>query len=50
MAASVKPNNLSSPEEPKVDCTVNDKGTLIDCGLGNPIQRDAEVSPTEVPH
>lgn len=31
-------------------CTVNDKGTLLDCGLGNPIQRDAEVSPTEVPH
>ncbi|TWW54880.1 Integrin alpha-6 VLA-6, partial [Takifugu flavidus] len=33
---------VSTASEPKVDCTVNDKGTLIDCGLGNPIQRDAE--------
>ncbi|TWW53518.1 Integrin alpha-6 CD49 antigen-like family member F VLA-6, partial [Takifugu flavidus] len=35
---------VSTASEPKVDCTVNDKGTLIDCGLGNPIQRDAEVT------
>lgn len=30
-----------------MDCTANDKGTLIDCDLGNPIQRDGEVSRTE---
>lgn len=30
-----------------MDCTANDKGTLVDCELGNPIQRDAEVSRTE---
>uniref|UniRef100_A0A8C3G6C0 Integrin alpha-2 domain-containing protein n=1 Tax=Cyclopterus lumpus TaxID=8103 RepID=A0A8C3G6C0_CYCLU len=25
-------------------CTANDKGTLIDCELGNPLRRDAEVT------
>ncbi|XP_071314514.1 integrin alpha-6-like [Trachinotus anak] len=30
--------------ETQVSCTANDKGTLIDCELGNPLQRDAEVT------
>ncbi|KAM3866988.1 integrin alpha-6-like [Diretmus argenteus] len=30
--------------ETQVSCTANDKGTLIDCELGNPFQRDAEVT------
>ncbi|XP_070692438.1 integrin alpha-6-like [Pempheris klunzingeri] len=30
--------------ETQVSCTANDKGTLIDCELGNPLQRDTEVS------
>ncbi|KAK2848664.1 hypothetical protein Q5P01_008498 [Channa striata] len=29
--------------ETQVSCTANDNGTLIDCELGNPFQRDAEV-------
>ncbi|KAG8003856.1 Integrin alpha-6 [Nibea albiflora] len=28
----------------QVSCTANDKGTQIDCDLGNPLQRDAEVT------
>lgn len=27
-----------------MSCTANEKGTLIDCELGNPLQRDADVS------
>ncbi|XP_078145154.1 integrin alpha-6-like [Centroberyx gerrardi] len=30
--------------ETQVRCTANDKGTLIDCELGNPFQRNAEVT------
>ncbi|XP_056295655.1 integrin alpha-6-like isoform X1 [Pseudoliparis swirei] len=30
--------------ETQVSCTANDKGTLVDCELGNPLQRDAEVT------
>uniref|UniRef100_A0A3Q1EUN0 Integrin alpha-6-like n=1 Tax=Acanthochromis polyacanthus TaxID=80966 RepID=A0A3Q1EUN0_9TELE len=30
--------------ETRVSCTVNDKGTLINCELGNPFKRDAEVT------
>ncbi|CAG5989834.1 unnamed protein product [Menidia menidia] len=30
--------------ETQVRCTVNEKGTLIDCELGNPLLRDAEVT------
>ncbi|XP_040904522.1 integrin alpha-6-like [Toxotes jaculatrix] len=30
--------------ETQVSCTANDKGTQIDCELGNPLQRDAEVT------
>ncbi|KAF7660991.1 hypothetical protein LDENG_00271160 [Lucifuga dentata] len=30
--------------EKQLKCTANDKGTLIDCELGNPFQRDAEVT------
>lgn len=29
-----------------MSCTANDKGTLIDCELGNPLQKDTEVSST----
>lgn len=32
-----------------MNCTADDKRTLIDCELGNTIQRDAEVSCTEFP-
>ncbi|XP_061541464.1 integrin alpha-6-like [Phycodurus eques] len=28
----------------QVTCSSNDKGTVIDCELGNPLQRDAQVS------
>ncbi|XP_061690703.1 integrin alpha-6-like [Syngnathoides biaculeatus] len=28
----------------RVTCSSNDKGTVIDCELGNPLQRDAQVS------
>ncbi|TKS72097.1 Integrin alpha-6 VLA-6 [Collichthys lucidus] len=31
-------------EGTQVSCTANDKGTQIDCDLGNPLQRDAEVT------
>ncbi|KAK9518357.1 hypothetical protein VZT92_023666 [Zoarces viviparus] len=34
----------STASETQVSCTANDKGTLIDCELGNPLQRDAEVT------
>ncbi|KAM4621915.1 integrin alpha-6-like [Polymixia lowei] len=34
----------SKVSESKVRCTANDEGTLIDCELGNPLQRDAEVT------
>uniref|UniRef100_A0A8D3CGW6 Integrin alpha-2 domain-containing protein n=1 Tax=Scophthalmus maximus TaxID=52904 RepID=A0A8D3CGW6_SCOMX len=30
--------------ETQMSCTANEKGTLIDCELGNPLQRDADVS------
>lgn len=32
------------PQETQLSCTGNKNGTLIDCELGNPFQRDAEVS------
>ncbi|XP_015243123.1 PREDICTED: integrin alpha-6-like [Cyprinodon variegatus] len=35
---------LSSRGEEDISCTANDNGTLIDCHLGNPLQRDAEVT------
>ncbi|KAM4732054.1 integrin alpha-6-like [Anableps anableps] len=35
---------LFSGAEEDVSCTANDSGTLIDCDLGNPLQRDAEVT------
>lgn len=31
-------------KETQLSCTANDKGTQIDCELGNPLHRDAEVS------
>ncbi|XP_037636914.1 integrin alpha-6-like [Sebastes umbrosus] len=34
----------STATETQVTCTANDKGTRIDCELGNPLQRDAEVT------
>ncbi|KAF1384991.1 hypothetical protein PFLUV_G00125970 [Perca fluviatilis] len=34
----------SKASETQVSCTANDKGTLINCELGNPLQRDAEVT------
>ncbi|XP_045885945.1 integrin alpha-6-like [Micropterus dolomieu] len=34
----------STASETQVSCTANDKGTVIDCELGNPLQRDAEVT------
>ncbi|XP_058505751.1 integrin alpha-6-like [Solea solea] len=34
----------NAPAETQVSCTANDKGTLIDCELGNPLQRDAELT------
>ncbi|XP_039976615.1 integrin alpha-6-like isoform X2 [Xiphias gladius] len=34
----------SAAAETQVSCTANHKGTLIDCKLGNPFQRDAEVT------
>ncbi|XP_063732116.1 integrin alpha-6-like isoform X2 [Eleginops maclovinus] len=34
----------STASETQVSCTANEKGTLIDCELGNPLQRDAEVT------
>ncbi|KAI3351532.1 hypothetical protein L3Q82_020388 [Scortum barcoo] len=34
----------STAAETQVSCTANEKGTLIDCELGNPLQRDAEVT------
>ncbi|XP_035812832.2 integrin alpha-6-like isoform X2 [Amphiprion ocellaris] len=34
----------SGAAETQVSCTANDKGTLIDCELGNPFKRDAEVT------
>ncbi|XP_044062369.1 integrin alpha-6-like isoform X2 [Siniperca chuatsi] len=34
----------NTASETQVSCTANDKGTLIDCELGNPLQRDAEVT------
>ncbi|XP_022615886.1 integrin alpha-6-like [Seriola dumerili] len=30
--------------ETQVKCTANAKGTVVDCELGNPLQRDAEVT------
>ncbi|AWP11780.1 putative integrin alpha-6-like [Scophthalmus maximus] len=30
--------------ETQMSCTANEKGTLIDCELGNPLQRDADVT------
>uniref|UniRef100_A0A3P8RXC4 Integrin subunit alpha 6 n=1 Tax=Amphiprion percula TaxID=161767 RepID=A0A3P8RXC4_AMPPE len=33
-----------SSVETQASCTANDKGTLIDCELGNPFKRDAEVT------
>ncbi|XP_072290728.1 integrin alpha-6-like [Eucyclogobius newberryi] len=30
--------------ETPVSCTANDKGTLVNCDLGNPLQRDAEIT------
>uniref|UniRef100_A0A3Q1BK90 Integrin alpha-2 domain-containing protein n=1 Tax=Amphiprion ocellaris TaxID=80972 RepID=A0A3Q1BK90_AMPOC len=35
---------VHSGAETQVSCTANDKGTLIDCELGNPFKRDAEVT------
>ncbi|XP_068181278.1 integrin alpha-6-like isoform X2 [Antennarius striatus] len=35
-------SNASS--ETQVICTANDRGTSIDCKLGNPLQKDAEVT------
>uniref|UniRef100_A0A8C6KIM6 Integrin alpha-6-like n=1 Tax=Nothobranchius furzeri TaxID=105023 RepID=A0A8C6KIM6_NOTFU len=32
------------PKQVLMSCTANDKGTLIRCELGNPLQRDAEVT------
>ncbi|KAL7395617.1 hypothetical protein ABVT39_020294 [Epinephelus coioides] len=34
----------STASETQVSCTANEKGTLIDCELGNPLKRDAEVT------
>ncbi|XP_059202165.1 integrin alpha-6-like [Centropristis striata] len=34
----------ATPSETAVSCTANNKGTLINCELGNPLQRDAEVT------
>nr|XP_046261717.1 integrin alpha-6-like [Scatophagus argus] len=34
----------STTAETIVTCTANDKGTLIDCELGNPLPKDAEVT------
>ncbi|XP_041846599.1 integrin alpha-6-like [Melanotaenia boesemani] len=34
----------SETAETQVSCSANDNGTLIDCELGNPLQRDAEVT------
>ncbi|KAF7216298.1 integrin alpha-6 [Nothobranchius furzeri] len=34
----------SGDQAAQVSCTANDKGTLIRCELGNPLQRDAEVT------
>ncbi|XP_070769684.1 integrin alpha-6-like [Enoplosus armatus] len=34
----------SAASETQVSCTANDKGTVIDCELGNPLRRDAEVT------
>ncbi|XP_030000900.1 integrin alpha-6-like [Sphaeramia orbicularis] len=34
----------STASETQVSCTANDKGTLVDCELGNPLRRDAEVT------
>ncbi|XP_076595871.1 integrin alpha-6-like [Chaetodon auriga] len=34
----------STAAETPVSCTANDKGTLIDCELGNPLRKDAEVT------
>ncbi|KAK7877224.1 hypothetical protein WMY93_032077 [Mugilogobius chulae] len=35
--------SVSDMETP-VSCTANDKGTLVSCELGNPLQRDGEVT------
>ncbi|KAK5603980.1 hypothetical protein CRENBAI_025044 [Crenichthys baileyi] len=35
---------LFSGAEEDISCTANDNGTLIDCDLGNPLQRDTEVT------
>lgn len=32
------------PQDAQMSCTTNKNGTFIDCELGNPLQRDAEVS------
>ncbi|XP_075336630.1 integrin alpha-6-like [Odontesthes bonariensis] len=34
----------SGAADTQVSCTANDDGTLIDCELGNPLKRDAEVT------
>ncbi|XP_056239048.1 integrin alpha-6-like [Seriola aureovittata] len=34
----------STAAETQVSCTANAKGTVVDCELGNPLQRDAEVT------
>uniref|UniRef100_A0A8C6KDU9 Integrin alpha-6-like n=1 Tax=Nothobranchius furzeri TaxID=105023 RepID=A0A8C6KDU9_NOTFU len=38
------PETLHYSSAAQVSCTANDKGTLIRCELGNPLQRDAEVT------
>ncbi|KAM9376193.1 integrin alpha-6-like [Pholidichthys leucotaenia] len=35
---------IQSKGESQMSCTVNDKGNIINCELGNPLQRDAEVT------
>ncbi|KAM6923822.1 integrin alpha-6-like [Xenentodon cancila] len=32
------------PTDTDLSCAANDNGTLIDCELGNPLQRDAEIT------
>ncbi|XP_076005382.1 integrin alpha-6-like [Genypterus blacodes] len=36
--------DTNTTSETQVTCTANDKGIIIDCELGNPFQRDAEVT------